>query len=182
MASHVSAVLAALLMPALAQAACPPGPEIEEPSARLILELREAENEMAARALNAELWTLWLQAPDAEAQSLLDDGIARLRVADHAGAEAAFTALIAYCPDYAEGYNQRAFSAYLRGDYGQALEDLDLALVRRPTHIGALSGRALTLMGLGRVEAGQRALRDALALNPWLSERHLLIETPGEDL
>lgn len=177
----LSAAAVALVAPA-ACAACAPVPDIDAPSARLILELREAENEMAARALNAELWDLWLQAPDAEAQDLLNEGIDRLRVADHTGAEAAFTALIAYCPNYAEGYNQRAFSAYLQGDYSRALADLDLALERRPTHVGALSGKALTLMGLGRIEAGQQALRDALALNPWLSERRLLIETPGEDL
>ena len=171
----------ALVAPA-AWAECAALPDIAEPSARLILELREAENEMVAREFNAGLWELWLTAPDAKAQALLDEGIARLRIADHEGAEAAFSELIAYCPDYAEGYNQRAFSAYLRGDYGSALDDLDLALERNPAHVGALSGKALTLMGLGRSAAGQAILREALALNPWLSERRLLIEKSGEEL
>lgn len=168
--------------PAVALADCPPPPDIAEPVARLILELREAPSEMAAQPLNGQLWRLWLDAPDEAAQELLDDGIRRLRVADHLGAERAFTRLIDYCPDYAEGYNQRAFSAYLRGDYEAALTDLDAAIALRPTHIGALSGRALTLMGLGEIDAGQAALREALALNPWLSERRLLIEPPGDDL
>jgi len=177
----ILAACLALVAP-FARAECAALPDIAEPSARLILELREAENEMAAREFNAGLWELWLTAPDAEAQALLDEGIARLRVADHEGAETAFSELIAYCPDYAEGYNQRAFSAYLRGDYGSALEDLDSALERSPAHVGALSGKALTLMGLGRIAAGQAVLREALDLNPWLSERRLLIEKPGEDL
>jgi len=171
----------ALLAP-IAWAECAALPDIAEPSARLILELREAEDEMAAREFSAGLWELWLTAPDAKAQAMLDEGIARLRIADHDGAEAAFSELVAYCPDYAEGYNQRAFSAFLRGDYGQALEDLDRALNRSPAHVGALSGKALTLMGLGRIDAGQGVLREALRLNPWLSERRLLIEKPGEDL
>lgn len=176
------AALAAALVASPLRADCPPVPDIAEPSARLILEIRDAETEMAAREFNAALWKLWLKAPDAEAQALLDTGLARLRVADHTAARAAFTELIDYCPDYAEGYNQRAFSHYLQGDFRSALEDLDRALDRSPAHVAAMSGKALTLMGLGRIDDGQVVLREALALNPWLSERRLLIETPGDDL
>jgi len=93
---------------------------------------------------------------------------------DLRNAVAAFDALIAYCPDYAEGYNQRAFARYLRQDFAPALEDLDAALARSPRHIGALSGKALTLMGLGRDREALATLRAALALNPWLSERALV--------
>ncbi|KIQ68444.1 TPR repeat protein [Wenxinia marina DSM 24838] len=67
-------------------------------------------------------------------------------------------------------------------DYEAALDDLDTALALNPDHVAALSGRALTLMGLGRMDEGQAALRAALALNPWLGERAMLIELPGEDI
>ena len=63
-----------------------------------------------------------------------------------------------------------------------ALADLDLALERSPRHVGALSGKALTLMGLGRADEAQAVLREALALNPWIPERGLLQEAPGEEL
>ncbi len=95
---------------------------------------------------------------------------------------AAFDTLIEYCPQYAEGYNQRAFANFLQQDYALALEDLELALARNPNHIAAMSGKALTLMELGRHEAGQAVLREALKLNPWLAERHRLTEMPGEDI
>ncbi|MEL7462256.1 MAG: tetratricopeptide repeat protein, partial [Pseudomonadota bacterium] len=95
---------------------------------------------------------------------------------------AALNRLVDYCPDYAEGYNQRAFAAFLQADYDAALADLDLALDRSPTHLGALSGKALTLMGMGRNDIAQDVLREALALNPWLPERRFLIERPGEKL
>jgi len=108
---------------------------------------------------------------------MLDWGMARRAIYDFDAAKEAFDALVAYCPDYAEGYNQRAFVAFLRGDYAAALEDLDEALARNPSHIAALSGKALTLMGLGRMAAAQGVLRDALALNPWLPERRYLVET-----
>ena len=62
------------------------------------------------------------------------------------------------------------------------MTDLERALEINPTHVAALSGKALTLMGLGRDDEAQEVLRAALALNPWLSERSLLQEPPGEDI
>jgi len=93
--------------------------------------------------------------------------------------EDAFDRLIDYCPDYAEGYNQRAFVNFLREDFAAALVDLDLALERRPRHVAAMSGKALTLMGLGRHDEAQEILREAVKLNPWIPEAGLL---QGEEL
>lgn len=165
-----------------AVAACPKPADISVASTRLLLELREADTEGAAQDINAQLWALWLKAPDDAAQALLDEGTTLIRFSDFSGAQDALTKLVEYCPDYAEGYNQRAFAAFLQADYDAALADLDLALERTPTHLGALSGKALTLMGLGRNDIAQDVLREALALNPWLPERRFLIERPGEKL
>lgn len=144
--------------------------------------LRTAENERAARQISNQLWELWATAPDDRAQELLNRGL-RLRTEYNLmGAWEAFDLLVAYCPDYAEGYNQRAFIAFLQQDYVSALDDLEKALERDPDHIAALAGKALTEIGLGGQEAGQDTLREALRLNPWLSERSLLIEPLGEDI
>lgn len=83
-------------------------------------------------------------------------------------------ALAAYCPAYPEAFNQRAFTRFLRDDYDGALEDLDFVLAMRPYHFGALSGRALSLMRLGRSELAQAALRRAVKVHPFLRERALL--------
>jgi tetratricopeptide (TPR) repeat protein len=174
-------VLLIAAAPAAAQD-CPSAPDIADRIDALIAEIRVAPNEAMARPISNRMWELWIEAPDARAQELLDDGMARIRVADYEGAIARLDELVAYCPHYAEGYNQRSFANFLQGQYGLALEDLDLALERSPKHVGALSGKALTLLGLGRVKAGQAVLRDALELNPWLSERAFLIEPPGEEL
>ena len=163
-----------LLSQPLAAQTCPPSSLETAREAELIEGLREAADAAAARSYNTRLWELWTEAPDDRAQTLLDSGMARLRLGDIGKALKAFEALVAYCPDYAEGYNQRAFAHYLRQDFAPALADLDAALARSPRHIGALSGKALTLMGLGRDRAALEALEAALALNPWLSERALL--------
>lgn len=167
--------------PALADT-CPPAPDLDPEKTELMEAVRAAPSEMSARQLTNRLWELWSLAPDSYAQELLDEGMERRASYDFDGALKAFDALIAYCPDYAEGYNQRAFVRFLREEYDSALEDLDRVLEISPDHIAALAGRALTLMGQGEIDAGQQALRDALKLNPWLPERHMLIPDPGQDI
>lgn len=181
----VLALAAALAAPVAALAAegvCPPVPDRSAEVQALYARLRAAPNLTAARPLSDALWRIWTAAPDAAAQALLDRGMSRREAYDYAAAAEAFDALIAYCPDYAEGWNQRAFVNFLRGRHAEALDDLERALELNPDHAAALSGLALTLMSLGRIEAGQAALRAALALNPWLPERGYLIEPPGEEL
>jgi len=101
---------------------------------------------------------------------------------DLLGARDTLDQLVAYCPEYAEGYNQRAFARFLRADYQLALDDLDIALGLSPRHTGALTGKALTLIRLGRDPEAQAILREAVALNPWLNERALITDPVGEDI
>lgn len=155
---------------------CPPAPDISGPLSSLIEQARAAPNDAAGRALSDKMWELWLQAPDTAAQAVLDRGLRARASYDFLGAIEAYTALIEYCPTYAEGFNQRAFIHFLRDDYGKALVDLEKALVLLPDHVGAQSGRALTLMNLGRLSEARVQLLEALENNPWLSERFLLDE------
>ncbi|MEI4262681.1 tetratricopeptide repeat protein [Roseovarius sp. D0-M9] len=166
----------------LAADTCPAAPDHSDALAALIEEARSAENRRAGMAVSDKMWALWADAPDTRAQELLDEGMERRQSYDYDGALAAFEALVAYCPDYAEGYNQRAFISYLRQDFEAALPDLDAALERTPRHVAALTGKALTLVALGRKGEAALALRAALDMNPWLSERALLpVLEQGED-
>ena len=174
------AAVAALAGPAFAD--CPPVADYKMEQARLLSEMKVAPNELAARRLSDALWSLWVKAPDAKAQELLDKGMRAHRQVNHTAALVALDQLVDYCPDYAEGYNQRAFVYYTSARFEEALNDLDLALARHPEHLGALTGRALTLMGLGRDVEAQRVLRAALKINPWLAERRFLVDPEAKDL
>ncbi|MEM6374150.1 MAG: tetratricopeptide repeat protein, partial [Pseudomonadota bacterium] len=137
--------------------------------------------------ISGQMWALWLKAPDAAAQDVLDTGMRQRNNYDFVGAFASFDRLVDYCPDYAEGYNQRAFTSFLRNDFAAALRDLDTALRLSPRHVGAQSGRALTLMNMGRRAEARAQMQDALQNNPWLSERALLAKgaplgPEGEDI
>ncbi|MEL7092658.1 MAG: tetratricopeptide repeat protein [Pseudomonadota bacterium] len=156
--------------------ACPQARDITSEMTALIDEINAAPDQMAGEQVSAKMWELWLDAPDAAAQSVLDRGMQQRASYDFAGALESFTKLIKYCPDYAEGYNQRAFIHFLTDNHAKALVDLDRALSLSPRHVGAQSGRALTLMNLGQLDEARDQLRAALENNPWLSERFLLAD------
>ncbi|WP_220747853.1 hypothetical protein [Jannaschia sp. AI_61] len=169
-----SVLFALTLCAAPVSAACPPTPDITGAVDALLQRVQSVETEAEARQISALLWAEWTRAPDETAQALLDDGMARRAAFDLVGAVNAFDALIDYCPTYAEGYNQRAFANFLAARYEAALPDLDRAIALNPRHVAAISGKGLTLISMGRVAEGQAVIRQALALNPWLSERRFL--------
>ncbi|MEM8978645.1 MAG: hypothetical protein AAGD04_04130 [Pseudomonadota bacterium] len=162
--------------------ACPALPDTSIEQARINARIKAAASEAEARALGGALWQIWTTAPDAKAQNLLDQGMKARSSFDYASSEAILDELVAYCPEYAEAWNQRAFTRYLRQDFSTALEDLDRTLALLPTHTGALTGKALTLIGMGRAELAQEVLKEALRVNPWLSERALLVKPKGTEL
>lgn len=162
-----------------ARADCPPPPDQAAQRDALHARLAVAATPADAQVISDALWELWLVAPDEAAQALLDEGIARRNGYDMLGSVEVLSRLVDYCPDYAEGWNQRAFTYFLAHDFEAALADLDRALALHPRHLGALTGRALTLIGLGREAEAHAVLRGALDLNPWLAERELL---PGQDI
>ncbi len=161
---------------------CPSVPDRRAEMAEHYAGLQAAQNEMGAAPHNAALWEIWLDAPNETAQEMLDRGISLRSVSDFLGSIDALDRLVAYCPLYAEGYNQRAFTYFLGGRYEEALSDLDRTLELMPDHIGALSGKGLTLIEMGRIDDAQAALKAAVALHPWLAERFLIEEPAGTDL
>ena len=185
--SKLSMALALCAAPMAALAGCPQPPDHRAALADLTQQVHDAASQDAARAITDRMWELWTDAPDEAAQEMLDRGMSRRSGYDLLGALEDFDRLVHYCPNYAEGYNQRAFVNYLRQDFATALVDLDRALALSPRHVAALSGKALTLMGLNRFDEARLVLAEALALNPWLPERNLAVrggplEPLGQDI
>ncbi|MEY8843209.1 hypothetical protein AB9K41_29600, partial [Cribrihabitans sp. XS_ASV171] len=158
----IALVASALTTCAALADSCPPPPDHSESLDRLIVEIGEAGSENEARRIANRMWEYWADAPNEQAQAILDRGMTKRASWNLLGAREEFDLLVEYCPDYAEGYNQRAFVNFLRQDFAAALVDLDRAIELSPRHVAALSGRALSLLGLGRVEEARDALQDAL--------------------
>ena len=177
--------LAFIASPAFAD--CPPAADVNAELQSLIAKAQQAQNFQEGRGVSGEMWQVYLRAPDEVAQSALDAGMRRRESYDYAGALTEFNRLAEYCPTYAEGFNQRAYVYFLRGEHEKALPDLDRALELSPHHVAAQSGRALTLMNLGRLEEARAQMLIAVENNPWLSEAALLADgaplgLKGEDI
>ena len=144
----------------------------------LLSALKAAPNEKVALAAVTAIWELWQTAPDEQAQTLLDNARKRMRVYDFNGAMEHLDELVAYAPDYAEGWNTRATTLFLQEKYDLSLDDVEKTLAIEPAHFGALSGKAVILMRQGRAALSQKALRRAVEINPYLRERSMLIDVP----
>lgn len=173
MPKRILTAVALIPLPLLA-GECPPAPDHTAALEALVAKVQAATSERDARLVSNRMWELWADAPNEQAQAVLDRGMAKRASFDLLGAIADFDILIDYCPAYAEGYNQRAFAYFIQRDYPRALTDLHRALELSPDHIAARAGLALTLMQLGRIAEARTELETAVAQNPWLSERHLL--------
>ena len=164
-----------------AVAVCPVNQLIISDLNQTYSDLKFAKSPQDARKFTDQLWILWTKAPNDEAQQLLDGGMLKMRQGDLDDAEADLTELVAYCPNYAEGYNQRAFSLYLSSNFTNSLLDLKKALTIRPRHLGALSGAGLAYLALGQAAKAEIQFRKLISLNPFTPERDL-IPNLGTDL
>ncbi|WP_428640895.1 tetratricopeptide repeat protein [Roseibium sp.] len=173
--------LPALLVLCLSLLAAPAGATTEQDT--LFEALKNAPNEAEARKIEDDIWYSWLDAaPTADIRQKVDDAMRRRGAYDFKGAKELLDQVVVEAPDYSEGWNQRAFILFLQGNYEASLEDIERTLALEPRHFGALSGRAIIFMTQGRVKLGQKALKEALAIHPFLKERSMLIMPEELDL
>lgn len=149
---------------------------------RLFERLAKSTTEAEGREIERQIWLSWFRGPTEEITALVKRSQERREAADFDAALAILDKVVAMAPDYAEGWNQRAFVYFLKADYGRSLDDIERTLQLEPRHFGALSGKATILMRQGRIKLAQEVLREALAIDPWLRERALLTAPSGRDL
>jgi tetratricopeptide (TPR) repeat protein len=128
--------------------------------------LKKASSSDEANAVEAKIWTIWMQANDPAIDKLMAQGSDAMSSQDFPAALESFNAIIAQKPEFAEGWNRRATLYYLMGDYPHSLKDIDRVLELEPRHIGALSGLGLVNMQLDRDEAAADAFKRVLDIDP----------------
>jgi tetratricopeptide (TPR) repeat protein len=149
------------------------GAEAEE-RRRLLADLKAAPDEALGRAAEDALWRFWMRVTDETTQGMVADAIAARQAYDFDRALTLLNTVVERVPDYSEGWNQRAFIWFLKQDYEKSLEDLDRALALEPMHFAALAGKGLNFLGMGRRQLAINAIRQAVAIHPWLKERHMI--------
>jgi tetratricopeptide (TPR) repeat protein len=182
--------LAALLLlaapPLRAAEPLPPMAGISEAKAKervaLFTALAATKNDAEARAVEDKLWLFWGSFADAESQRLLAvSHEAQLRF-DYGNALVAMEALVKHQPQFAEGWNQLAYVLFLAGSYDASLAAIEQTLKLEPMHYAALAGKGIILIQQGKVEEAQAPLKRALAIDPWLKERNLIVKDPARKL
>ncbi len=134
--------------------------EFAERKADLLAELQQTRSRADGLYLTRHLVEIFATAPNREAQKLLEQGMSRRQAEDAGAAQAALDELVSYCPDFAEGYHQRALLRQEEGDLESALADLDRALEAAPDHLAAMARRVQVLSELGRGDEAE-AMRGA---------------------
>jgi len=149
---------------------------------RLFLLLAKAADEKQARLVEDQIWQNWMAMPDAPIRKLVKEAMEARRWYDFAKARKILDQVVEKAPDYAEGWNQRAFILFLQEKFDQSLSDLEKALELEPRHFAAMAGQAQILMRQGRFATGQAVLKKAVKIHPFLRERSMIVDTKEKEL
>ena len=76
-------------------------------------------------------------------------------------------AVVELAPDYAEGWNRRAYVHFLQNNYEAAVGDLRRALALEPNHFKALEDLARILRDTGQKKSALEAYKQILKINPY---------------
>ena len=143
---------------------------------QLFAQLRVAPDAETAQEIDQRIWAYWTNPSDPTLAGRMRDVMSARSMGDPMGAIKLLDQLVQDYPDYAEGWNQRATMYYAVGNYEQSIADCARVLELEPRHFGALSGRALMYLGLGKRALALKDMATALAIHPFLSERKLFPE------
>jgi tetratricopeptide (TPR) repeat protein len=179
-AAAVLLMLASATLRAAEPAPLPPAVGLSESAAKeragLFAALAAAKDDAEAREVEDRLWTFWRSFADDESRQLLEESRqAQLRF-DYAEAILYMQELVKHAPQFADGWNQLGYMYFLAGKYDASLKAIDRVLELEPMHYAALAGKGIILIQQGKEDEAQAPLKRALAINPWLKERNLIVK------
>ena len=148
-------LIVAMLVSAWPAGASASGVDRSQLENRLFERLAAATTEEQGRKAEDAIWQMWVDHPNPAIRDAVARGMRQRDSYDWDAALATFTDVIDADPDYAEGWNQRAFIYFLKEDFEASLSDLDRALQLEPRHFGALSGKALILIATAASTTGR---------------------------
>lgn len=116
--------------------------------------------------IESEIQRLWARSGSPSMDLLLRRGHEALEEGDHDIALEHLTALTDHAPSFAEGWNARATTFYLMGEYALSIADIERVLSLNPRHFGAMMGLASMLEEMGDIDTALAALRAVQEMNP----------------
>src|SRR5262245_3816150 len=166
----IAAIIFAIT-PALAAFAAPVindtarGEKLDE----LFQELKTAATASDAARIERQISDIWLDSGDPDINRQMTVAAQAMDELFYGSALKVFGNIIVTRPDYAEAWNKRATLYYLVGNYQESLNDIDRVLALEPRHFGAIAGKGMVLLKMGKPADALVAFRQALAVDPALS-------------
>jgi tetratricopeptide (TPR) repeat protein len=129
--------------------------------------LATADDEAAAKSVSANIERLWLNSGSDTVALLMDRAMQAQQAKKTELAIRLLDAVVDLAPDYAEGWNRRAYVHFSENKVEQAVGDLRRVLALDPNHFKALDGLAHILKDVGQKKAALAAVRKLLEVHPF---------------
>ncbi len=128
--------------------------------------LKTAGDREAARAVEAEIWRIWIESDRREIDALMIEGVVAMTNQRIEDAITIFGQITESAPEFAEVWNKRATAYYLNDDYVASVRDIQRTLALEPRHFGAISGVGLIFLARGDEAGALAAFESVLAIHP----------------
>lgn len=132
----------------------------------LYAHLATAEDQVHAQPIMDAIEKLWLYSGSDTVNLLMDRAAGAINVKRFDLARKLLDAVVELAPDYAEGWNRRAYVHFSENDSTRALGDLRRVLALEPNHYKALEGLGQVLKDIGQKRAALQAFKELLQVNP----------------
>ena len=153
--------------PAKPQATTPVPPDRDALLAELYVHLAQAPDAAQAAPIAETIEGLWLQSGSDTIGVLMGRSAKAINEQKNDLALQLLDAVVELAPDYAEGWNRRAYVYFLQNNFEGAIGDLRRALALDPNHFKALEGLARILRDSGQKKNALQAYKQILKINPF---------------
>jgi tetratricopeptide (TPR) repeat protein len=132
----------------------------------LYAHLATAEDAQSAAPFVEAIERIWLHSGSETISVLMERSLKAMAANNPELALKLLDAVVELTPDYAEGWNRRAYVYYMQSDYERAMGDLRRVLALEPNHFKALDGLAQILREIGEKRAAIKAYQQLLQVHP----------------
>ena len=146
-------------------------PKTAEEKVRLLgdlyAHLATADDEAQAKKTTERIERLWLVSGSDTVNLLMERAAKAITEKKFAKAEKLLDQVVGLAPDYAEGFNRRAYLNFTQNRFEQAVGDLRRVLALEPNHFKALEGLAQIWRETGNKPGALRVMRQLMDVNPF---------------
>ncbi len=135
--------------------------------ADLYAHLATADSAESAKKVQATIERLWSHSGSDTVNLMMQRATKALAAKDFDQAMKFMDYVVQLAPDYAEGFNRRAYIHFSRNDMSSALGDLRRALALEPNHFKALDGLAQIWRQMGNSKGALGVVKQLLEVHPY---------------